>query len=569
MKSAWVAFVHGEEPIGVEPVILRSWQRCLNHMIDYERIADNDILPARLLEERLHLEESLLHAARPVLSLLFNILKGCNHALLLSDRDGYIMDSRGDPFFLTKSRTVYLTPGVSWRETVKGTNAIGTALIEKTPVRVLGAEHFVQENHFLCSWAAPILGPDAGTIGILDISAHAALSQARFLELAILGARMIEVNLRLANYERRETTPICGSTPYFETAAVGSPPLLRPLPASDDSQLLTYPLWVGSGEASRRILQRAAKVAATSTSVLLLGESGTGKEIIARHIHLLSPRRDGPFVALNCSALPDSLVESELFGYAEGAFTGAKRGGKPGKFELARRGTIFLDEIGDISVKVQLALLRVLQDKEIYRIGSGKARPLDVRVIAATHRNLADLVHQGKFRLDLYYRLKVITIDLPPLRERLHDVFDLVPHFMAKFCPDGKIRQIAPEVYSAFLAYSWPGNVRELENCVESMCALANGPCLTVEDLPPEILCPTTDLGSQEIKAAQEVEPHTQSPLSSAGTPPAGLLRVQTRETILEALSRSGGRIAPAARLLGIGRNTLYRKLKELEIKLH
>ena len=306
----------------------------------------------------------------------------------------------------------------------------------------------------------------------------------------------------------------------------------------------TNTLWIGHSLPTQRILERASKVAVTHSSVLIHGESGTGKEIIAQTIHQLSPRHEGPFVALNCASLPASLVESELFGYVDGAFTGARRGGKPGKFELANKGTIFLDEIGDMPLNVQVALLRVLQEKEVSRIGDTKALKIDVRVIAASHKNLSDLVAAERFRLDLFYRLKVVTLELPPLRERPEDIRDLVPHFIRKACEslDRPVLGIEEEVYTQLFSNPWPGNVRELENCIESMVALAEGSILTVTDLPDELL--------------QTVEK------------PEPLLNQQTKHTILYALTQTKGKIAPAAKLLGIGRNTLYRKIKDLDIKL-
>jgi len=316
------------------------------------------------------------------------------------------------------------------------------------------------------------------------------------------------------------------------------------LQIAEANSALPSTLWIGQSQLSLRTLARAAKVASTHSSVLIHGESGTGKEIIAKTIHQLSPRRDGPFVALNCASLTTSLIESELFGYVEGAFTGARRGGKPGKFELADKGTILLDEIGDMPMSVQIALLRVLQEKEVSRIGDTKAQKVDVRVLAATHKDLSALVSSELFRLDLYYRLKVVTMELPPLRERSEDIRDLVPYFIRKACESCgcPLLGIEEEVYDHLLGQHWPGNVRELENCIESMVALAEGPILTVSDLPDEFQ-------------------------TCVVKKPEHLLEQQTKQAILYALTQTKGKIAPAAKLLGIGRNTLYRKIKELEIK--
>ena len=295
------------------------------------------------------------------------------------------------------------------------------------------------------------------------------------------------------------------------------------------------------------VFKRAEKAAQTNATVLIQGESGTGKEIIARYIHQNSIRGDGPFVALNCAAIPATLIESELFGYTDGAFTGARRGGQPGKFEIAQKGTIFLDEIGDMPHNVQASLLRVLQEREVVRIGDNRPRKIDVRVVAATNKNLTSRIEDGDFRLDLYYRLKVVTLELPPLRHRLEDIYDLVPFFIKKICGNsGKPPiSVTEDVYTRLLAYDWPGNVRELENCIESMLAMAESSFLTVDDLPEEVTAQNARMWDQG----------------------ENLMDRQMKHAIVKALAKTNGKIAPAARVLGIGRTTLYRKIEEYGIK--
>ncbi|RNB79566.1 AAA family ATPase [Brevibacillus fluminis] len=229
-----------------------------------------------------------------------------------------------------------------------------------------------------------------------------------------------------------------------------------------------------------KVVARAEKMAKSDLSVLILGESGTGKELFAHAIHRVSQRADYPFVAVNCSALPDNLLESELFGYEEGAFTGAKKGGKPGLFEQAHKGTIFLDEIGDISPNMQSRLLRVLQQKEVLKVGGTRLLPVDVRIIAATNRNLARMVAEGKFRDDLYYRLKILQLEVPPLRERREDIPLLAAYFLER---RGANQEGLEPIHEALRRYDWPGNVRELENTMEYIAFMNDGH-LTVEDLP-------------------------------------------------------------------------------------
>ena len=288
-------------------------------------------------------------------------------------------------------------------------------------------------------------------------------------------------------------------------------------------------------------------MAGSSASVLILGESGTGKELVARAIHYNSPRANGPFVAVHCSALVETLLESELFGHVKGAFTGATYT-KVGRFELADRGTIFLDEIGEISPAIQLKLLRVLQEKEFERVGESKPHRVDVRVVAATNKDLWGLVREGRFRDDLYYRLKVVTIDLPPLRERRDDIPLLAEHFVEKFNREmgKKILGGTKEAMAALMAYSWPGNIRELENSIEHAFVLCKGRWFTLEDLPPEIA---------------KSEP---SDPTVVAEPPAD--EDAERLRILETLKAAGDRPTEAARRLGISRTTLWRKLKKFQI---
>lgn len=529
--------------------------------------------------------------------------------VLLCDNEGYILETLGNTPFMTKAQQVHLSPGTNWREEFKGTNAIGTSLIEKIPVRVLGWEHFVQENHFLTCSAAPIKNMNGEIVGVLDISGEVGNTEKnnRLLEVAIMGAKMIEQNLEIYSLQRsfqftkqglklviqmlkegviainslgliteinqsgaqmlgRKQEEIIGhlasevfqaSKGCFQNISSSLKPLLDEYGNAlgavgvlniTQSTKETKPFWVGRSDVTRQVFDRASKAAASNSVVMISGESGTGKEIIARYIHQSSPRNDGPFIALNCAALPHSLVESELFGYADGAFTGAKRGGHQGKFELANEGTIFLDEIGDMPLEVQVSLLRVLQEKEVMRIGDTKARKINVRVIAATHKDLQSLVTQGLFRLDLYYRLKVITIDVPSLRNRIDDIFDLIPFFIFKVCQSmGKPpMEIDQTIYKYLLTQNWPGNIRELENCIESMVAMAEGSVLTINDLPAEYKKQTCNLEENPLHLT--------------------LLDEQTKKAIIIALNQTKGKIAPAAKILGIGRNTLYRKMHELDI---
>lgn len=295
----------------------------------------------------------------------------------------------------------------------------------------------------------------------------------------------------------------------------------------------------------QRLLNQARKVASSEHTVLLQGESGTGKERLAMYIHRHSARRDGPFVKVDCTTVPESLWESELFGYARGAFTGANREGKRGKFDLAAGGTIFLDEIGEVPPHIQVKLLRVLQDKAYDPIGSVETRRADVRIIAATNRDLVQLKERGQFREDLYYRLNVVGLTLPPLRKRKEDLELLTEEILARIVgPDKPLPKLTAEVMAAILLYDWPGNIRELENALSRAVTLAEaGGPIELGHLPPEV--------------ARNLQPDRES---------GKVLKRYTRSAelllIRWALSACGGDRTAAARFLGISRAALYKKLK-------
>ena len=299
---------------------------------------------------------------------------------------------------------------------------------------------------------------------------------------------------------------------------------------------------VGESAGMKEILETVARVAASDASVMIYGESGTGKELIARAVHEQSVRHDKPFIQLSCAALPETLLESELFGYEKGAFTGAGDS-KPGRFELADTGTLFLDEIGDISLTVQVKLLRVLEQMSFERLGGSKTVNVDVRLIGATNRDLPAMIKQGEFREDLYYRLNVIPIEMPPLRERSGDIGLLAGHFLERFAPDKKLAGASLRLLED---YHWPGNVRELQNTIERATILSQGKVITPEDLPAEMRMGAPLSGDAIRLPAEGV----------------ALGKVE-RELIMQALERTGGNRTRAAELLGISRHTLLYRIEK------
>lgn len=297
----------------------------------------------------------------------------------------------------------------------------------------------------------------------------------------------------------------------------------------------------------QRVFEVLPAIAASPSTVLVLGETGTGKELVARTIHSLSPREQGPFVAVNCGALPDTLLESELFGYKKGAFTGAQKD-KPGRFALARRGTIFLDEIGEISPALQVRLLRVLQEYSYEPLGATRSEVADVRVVVATNKDLAALVTQGQFREDLYYRINVVRVELPPLRRRKEDIPLLVEQFICHFNRLQKkaVQGIAAEAISLLMAHHWPGNIRELENAIERAFILCGDGLIDIPHLPGEL-------------TGHHREPLADADLRSARA-------ALDAQTIRVALERNGNNRLAAARELGIHKTTLFRRMKKLSI---
>ncbi len=304
---------------------------------------------------------------------------------------------------------------------------------------------------------------------------------------------------------------------------------------------------IGSSEKTREIMELVKRVSPTKATVLIQGESGTGKELVANIIHYNSPVADGVFIKVNCSVFAEGVLESELFGHEKGAFTGALYTRK-GRFELAEGGTILLDEVGDMPLSVQIKLLRVLQEHEFERVGGTKTIKTNARIISTTNKKLEDLVKAEKFRKDLLYRLRVVTIDMPTLMERKEDIPLLAEYFLKKFkeVHNKKIKGISPEAMEIINSYNWPGNIRELINCIESSVVMAQGDFITVESLPPYFFYQQSEKNTHKsIENLYEIE----------------------RQAILNALSRFGGRKADAARLLGIGLRTLYRKLEQYGIK--
>lgn len=396
-----------------------------------------------------------------------------------------------------------------------------------------------------------------------------------------LRARMVSDGLEV----QASVIPLAYAS-QLEGALLILKPQIRALESSVQAPrpcLYTFADIKGVSQAIVEVRGMAGRAAMTDATILVRGESGTGKEVFAQAIHSASRRRHRPFVAVNCAAIPDTLLESELFGYDEGAFTGARKGGKPGKFELAEGGTLFLDEVGDMPLVLQAKLLRILQERVVERIGSSKVRPVNVRIIAATNRDLAGLIRSGQFREDLYYRINVIPLEIPPLRQRPEDLYLLIDHFLKKYgWLLGKERlRLSADVMGVLHAYPWPGNVRELENTIQYVVSLEQGVLVTMDSLPPHLRQwqPVPDsgaapqsrsvdarsLGAGRTPVTGEAAPQRYPPVRR--TSRAGGLRVdlaRVRELLSSHGNTTEGKRA-AARALGISLATLYRWLQRME----
>ena len=366
------------------------------------------------------------------------------------------------------------------------------------------------------------------------------------------GARITEVVVTTGSTVTFGTTPI--------RISAGPAPVVPPSPHD------RFGAMVGTSVAMRELFAVLELAGPSDATVLVEGESGTGKELVAQAIHNAGPRAGGPFVGINCSAIPRELLESELFGYEAGAFTGAKKGGHPGKFELAEGGTILLDEIGDMPLEMQVKLLRVLQEKRLTRVGGMREVRLDARVIATTHRELTSEVERGSFRQDLFYRLKVIAIELPSLRERVGDIPMLVEHFLGLFAArlGKRVRGVTPQVMAALEGYGWPGNIRELEHVLESEINLATDDQLLLDEIPDAIRprARKGPIGAVGAAGHDVAEPGRRV----VGPADVVSFEAAERELLLAALAQHQGRVPEVARALGVSRGTVYNKLRKFQI---
>ncbi len=592
---------------------------------DFEPMVRGDLVVARERNQR------LFTRAAPVMEMLFEQIVNTDSMIVLTDAQGTILHSVGDDEFLARAGKVALSPGVNWAEQAKGTNAIGTALVEELPTLVHAGEHFIHANSFLTCSAAPIFDPRGNMLGVLDVTGDQRSYHQHTMGLVRMSARMIENHwlsedygnhLRLHFHLRPEfigtllegiivvdgdgrvlganrsaqdqldlggpalrmhtltslfgttlatladhfrapiTVPIRLTAPNgrsFHASARFNGPLrpamlgasmAPPAPAlaaraaqassTDASGLQT----LSTGDAQvETLVDKVRRVLNKDIPLLILGETGTGKELLARAVHQDSNRARQPFVAVNCASIPEPLIEAELFGYEDGAFTGARRKGASGRIVQANGGTLFLDEIGDMPLSLQARLLRVLQERSVMPLGGSKAIAVDIAVVSATHRNLREMIAAQQFREDLYYRLNGLVVRLPALRDR-SDLRAVARRILLAEAPQAT-PAISANVMRMFERYAWPGNIRQLANVLRTAAVMAAGEGeITEAHLSDDFLEDQRD--------------------TPAATPTAAERSLEESEVALirAAVDAAGGNISEAAKRLGISRNTIYRKLR-------
>lgn len=611
--------LEGQVPRGVlRAEIDASWRRSLNHGVQFSAQHELSLETGANLELLLANNQLLMDAALPAIDYLAQ-RQGKEGLIILANAEATILAVEGRADRLKGSGVKDITLGACWSEAARGTNALGTALVEARPTLIDCGEHYLDRlSDFSCT-SVPIHCPQGDILGVLDLtregplgrvhdstallsmavsqiesrvfnasySEHIVLafhSRRQYLEspwqglLAVsLSGQILAVSAQACQLLHAERSALIGhrceeflgldglhllarlqqgatgslqtakgeffyktlSAPQRSSAFFSAP---RPAPKV---QALTADLDALAGSNARyaRALRMACQGLANELPVLLLGETGTGKEVIARALHTAGSRSAKPFVAVNCAAIPEGLIESELFGYRDGAFTGSRRGGMIGRLQQAHGGTLFLDEIGDMPLALQARLLRVLQDRKVAPLGAGEEQDIDVAIICATHRDLKQRVQEQQFREDLFYRVNGISVTLPALRER-EDFGALITRLLGKLnAPEVTVHA---DLQRLLDGYHWPGNIRQLEMVLRTVLAM-RGPGereLTLEHLPDNVL----------------------DDLTASERPPAGSIRKNELELIRQSLDNHQGNVSAAADALGISRATLYRKLKQLRV---
>ncbi|ELS9255594.1 sigma-54-dependent Fis family transcriptional regulator [Vibrio parahaemolyticus] len=556
------------------------------------RPEDIRVTPATLQDRRHQLNfllETVIQFALPLFNQLF---AHSDSRLILTDADGVIIGSWGQPKFREKLTEIALSSGACWQEKVKGTNAIGTAIIEAKPVSVIGDQHFIQHHRFISCSANPIFDHLGHLIGVLDITSEQKkhdfstqvlvqnmVQQVENQLLNLIPQGHIRVDLAyekgllnsgwqgiiIANEDGQilahnqvasqllAQQNVIGQSldDILSIQSTDHPFVFKTKPLTDKkvkSRSVTASNDLHYGDSTvEHCWQQANRVIDKDISLLILGETGVGKNEFVKALHKNSQKKTGPLVSVNCGALPKDLVESELFGYVAGAFTGANSKGYQGKIRQAHKGILFLDEIADLPLEAQSRLLHVLQDTTVLPVGSNQSVQVDTQIIAATHKDLDSLVSEGLFRQDLYYRLNGLIIELPRFEER-DDKQQLIENIHRRHAKSEQ--QLCPHLLSLLLSYSWPGNLRELDSLIKVSALMAQGEeTLELAHVPTHL--------SKKLSQAQDV---------TTAAEPTLKLRATVEDKLLKTYQANQGNISKTSRMLGVSRNTIYRKLKSLGI---
>ncbi|HCG7194034.1 sigma-54-dependent Fis family transcriptional regulator [Vibrio parahaemolyticus] len=570
-----------------------SWIRSEQAGLKQRRRPEDIRVTPATLQDRRHQLNFLLETVTQFALPLFNqLFAHSDSRLILTDADGVIIGSWGQPKFREKLTEIALSSGACWQEKVKGTNAIGTAIIEAKPVSVIGDQHFIQHHRFISCSANPIFDHLGHLIGILDITSEQKkhdfstqvlvqnmVQQVENQLLNLIPQGHIRVDLAcekgllnsgwqgiiIANEDGQilahnqvasqllAQQNVIGQSldDILSIQSTDHPFVFKTKPLTDKkvkSRSVTASNDLHYGDSTvEHCWQQANRVIDKDISLLILGETGVGKNEFVKALHKNSQRKTGPLVSVNCGALPKDLVESELFGYVAGAFTGANSKGYQGKIRQAHKGILFLDEIADLPLEAQSRLLHVLQDKTVLPVGSNQSVQVDTQIIAATHKDLDSLVSEGLFRQDLYYRLNGLIIELPRFEER-DDRQQLIENIHQRHAESEQ--QLCPHLLSLLLSYSWPGNLRELDSLIKVSALMAQGEeTLELAHVPTHL--------SKKLSQAQDVKTAAEPTLK---------LRATVEDKLLKTYQANQGNISKTSRMLGVSRNTIYRKLKSLGI---
>ena len=610
--------------------ITKSWVRCLyDYRLDPDSHHDPEVVSHVELQARQDSLADLRTVAEGEMANLYQQLAGSGYAIMLTDRDGVLLNFFGDPGFTHAASRTGLMQGAIWSERVQGTNGMGTCLVERRPISVHQEEHYLSRNIGLSCSAAPIFNHGGELVAVLDASGESRLAQQHTLALVSASVQMIENRVFLHQFRDNYILRFHNRPEFVGTLSEGAIALsgaghvlavtrrallllgfsspadvvgrditelfnisfsglvdcsvkkaFHPVPIFENRNgarffAISYaPVPVqratrqGAAPAAGNALDRlhfgdpqllhnvqvAKRVVERNVPVMLLGETGTGKEVFAQALHRSSSRASQPFVAINCASIPEALIESELFGYVPGAFTGARKEGHAGKIVHANGGTLFLDEIGDMPVALQTRLLRVIEEREVVPLGGEAPVKLDIRLVSATHCDLQARITAKEFREDLFYRLHGVSITMPPLRTRT-DRRELILHLAVQESESDAAVVLDEPLLAALEQHPWPGNLRQLRHVLRSMIALREADVLTLDDLPAEFaaLVPAT---ATAAALAPDADP------AGALNP----LECAERQALVQELTRHGWNMSTLARQLKISRNTLYRKVQRLNI---